>query len=279
MEIARRVGAVIVSVDSMQVYRGMDVGTAKPSAAERNEILHEMIDVAEPELDFTVQMFQRMARERIEAHDRPVIIVGGSGLHFRSVVDPMTFAPNDPRVRAEIEALDPTEAVRRLLEIDPDAGAQVDLKNPRRVVRSLEVARLTGLGPSERAATVEAEAVRDYRAAREFVGIGLDPGDLLIDRIDRRVDQMMTAGLMDEVETLVPRLGRNASRAVGYAELLEVIAGRSTLAEAVEAIASNTLSLARRQRTWFRRDPRIDWLEPDVDIDSAVAYCLGRWQL
>lgn len=270
---------MIVSVDSMQVYRGMDVGTAKPSAAERNEILHEMIDVAEPELDFTVQMFQRMARERIEAHDRPVIIVGGSGLHFRSVVDPMTFAPNDPRVRAEIEALDPTEAVRRLLEIDPDAGAQVDLKNPRRVVRSLEVARLTGLGPSERAATVEAEAVRDYRAAREFVGIGLDPGDLLIDRIDRRVDQMMTAGLMDEVETLVPRLGRNASRAVGYAELLEVIAGRSTLAEAVEAIASNTLSLARRQRTWFRRDPRIDWLEPDVDIDSAVAYCLGRWQL
>ncbi len=278
MEIARRVGAIIVSVDSMQAYRGMDIGTAKPSLAERSEITHEMIDVADPETDLSVHHFQEMARERIDAHDRPVIVVGGSGLHFRSVVDPMTFAPSDPGVRAELDELELSQAVARLIAIDPEAGAHIDLMNPRRVVRALEIAELTGLGPSERAATPEAAAIRHYHAERAFVGIGVDAGDALAERIERRVAYMMDVGLMAEVEAIAPRLGRNASLAVGYSELLDVLAGRAELSDAVEAIGANTLALARRQRTWFRRDPRIDWLRPDVDIDSAAAYCLERWQ-
>jgi tRNA dimethylallyltransferase len=278
MEVARRVGAVIVSVDSMQAYRGMDIGTAKPTVDERAEIPHEMIDIAEPDVDLTVQSFQQLATERVEAHDRPLIVVGGSGLHFRAIVDPLTFAPNDPRIRAEIDALEPREAVARLLEIDPAAAGQVDLKNPRRVTRALEIAELTGVGPTERSEMPEAVAIREYRPKRPFLGIGLDPGDDLVDRIDRRVDEMMAVGLLDEVASLAPRLGRNASRAVGYSELLDVIAGTVPLSPAVAAIRSNTVSLARRQRTWFRRDPRINWLEPDIDIESAVAYCLERWQ-
>ncbi len=278
MEIARRVGAVIFSVDSMQAYRGMDIGTAKPSIAERAEIPHELIDIADPDTDLSVEVFQRIAVERIEAHDRPIMVVGGSGLHFRSIVDPLTFAPHDPDVRAALSELELDEAVERLLEVDPDAGDHIDLMNPRRVIRALEVVELTGMGPSDRARTPEAIAIREYRSLRPFLGVGVDPGDRIGARIDARVDAMIEAGLFEEVTGLAGRLGRNASQAVGYAELLDVIDGRSTLEHGVEAIKGNTLKLARRQRTWFRRDPRISWLPGDIDLDAAVAYCLDRWR-
>ena len=278
MEVARRAGAVIFSVDSMQAYRGMDIGTAKPSLAERAEVAHELVDIAEPDVDLTVETFQRIAITRIEDHDRPIMVVGGSGLHFRSIVDPLTFAPHDPAVRAALGRLEPGEAADRLTAADPDAGVHVDLKNPRRVVRALEVLELTGMGPSERARTPEAIAVREYRPLREFIGIGIDPGDGLASRIDTRVAAMIDAGLHEEVAGLAGRLGRNASRAVGYAELLDVVAGRLSLGEGIELIKTNTMKLARRQRTWFGRDPRITWLPPDVDLDTAVTYCLDRWR-
>ena len=278
MEIARRVGAVIFSVDSMQAYRGMDIGTAKPSVADRAEVPHELIDIADPETDLSVEVFQRTAIERIEVHDRPILVVGGSGLHFRSIVDPLTFAPHDPEVRRVLSELGLDEAVARLLKVDPDAGTHVDLMNPRRVIRALEVLELTGMTPSERAKTPEAIATRQYRPLRPFVGIGVDPGDGIEPRIDARVDAMLEAGLVDEVTGLAHRLGRNASRAVGYAELLDVIDGRTTLEAGVDAIKSNTWKLVRRQRTWFRRDPRITWLPGDIDLDAAVTYCLDRWR-
>jgi tRNA dimethylallyltransferase len=278
MEVARRRGAVIFSVDSMQAYRGMDIGTAKPSSADRAEIPHELIDIAEPDVDLSVEVFQRIAVDRIEAHDRPIVVVGGSGLHFRSIVDPLTFAPHDPAVRAALTELEAGEAVDRLLAADPDAGAQIDLMNPRRVVRALEVFELTGMGPSRRAGMPEAVAVREYRALRPFVGVGIDPGDGLVARIDARVDAMIDAGLPEEVEGLAGRLGRNASRAVGYAELLDVIEGRMEFDQAVEAIKVNTFKLAKRQRTWFRRDPRISWLLGGIDLEAAVTYCLERWR-
>ena len=262
----------------MQAYREMDIGTAKPTADERARVPHELIDIADPEHDLTVGGFQAVALQRLEERDEPVVIVGGSGLHFRSIVDPMTFAPSDPTVRAGLESLAEEEAVDALLTIDAGAADHVDLANPRRVVRALEIAELTGAGPSERAATPEARAFREYRPARPFVGVGLDPGEALGERIDRRVDEMVEAGLVDEVMALASRLGRNASKAVGYAELLEVARGESTVPEAIERIRANTLSLAKKQRTWFRRDPRITWLDPGVDIDGAVSYCLERWQ-
>lgn len=278
MEVARRLEAVIFSVDSMQAYRGMDIGTAKPSVAERAEVPHELIDIAEPEVDLSVEAFQRVGVERIDTVDRPVVIVGGSGLHFRSLVDPLVFAPHDPAVRASLDALDAGVAVDRLLEADPDAAAHVDLENPRRVIRALEIVELTGLGPSKRAAQPEAVAVREYRPIRDFIGVGVDPGDDLGALIDARVDAMLGAGLYEEVAGLADRLGRNASRAVGYAELLEVIDGRSTLDRAVAAIKANSMKLARRQRTWFRRDPRVTWLPAGIDSEAAVAYCLERWR-
>lgn len=278
MEIARRTGAVIFSVDSMQAYRGMDIGTAKPSVSERKEVPHELIDIADPEVDLSVEVFQRIGIERLEAADRPILIVGGSGLHFRSLVDPLTFAPHHAGVRAELNALELDQAVERLTEADPDAGHHVDLMNPRRVIRALEVLELTGMTPSQRASTREAIAIREYRPLRPFVGIGVDPGEAIEPRIETRVDRMLETGLVEEVTGLARRLGRNASRAVGYAELLDVIDGPATLDHAVEAIKANTLKLARRQRTWFGRDPRITWLPNDVDFGTAVTYCLDRWR-
>ena len=279
LEVARRTNAVILSVDSMQVYRGMDVGTAKPTPAERAEIPHEMIDVVDPSVDFTVPAFQAMAVERIDARRAPVIVVGGSGLHFRSVVDPMTFAPRDDQVRHELEELESEAAVSQLLGIDPGAGEHVDLSNPRRVLRALEVALLTGAGPTERSNRAEAIAVREYVPARPFVGVGIDPGDLLSDRIDARVDEMFASGLVAETDRLVGRMGRNASKALGYAEILACRDAGLPARDAIAAVKRNTLALARRQRTWFRRDPRIEWLAPDIDMASAVAYCLERWNL
>ena len=279
MGVARRTGAVILSVDSMQVYRGMDIGTAKPSPADRAEIPHEMIDVVDPDVDFTVPAFQSRAIERLQATHAPVVIVGGSGLHFRSVVDPMTFAPRDDVVRSELEALEPTDAVRRLVAVDPDAGDHIDLDNPRRVLRALEIAEITGLGPSERARSPEAVAVRDYVPARPFVGIGIDPGHTLASRIDSRVDQMIAEGLIEETEELADRMGRNAAKALGYAEILRARAAGHPGSSAIADIKRNTLAFARRQRTWFTRDPRIDWMPPDIDTASAITYCLERWQL
>ncbi|MGH8927724.1 MAG: tRNA (adenosine(37)-N6)-dimethylallyltransferase MiaA, partial [Acidimicrobiia bacterium] len=225
LELAEDLGAPIISVDSMQVYRGMDIGTAKPDREAQGRVRHYLIDVVEPEYPYTAAEFQREARTVImrDRHD-VLLIVGGSGLHFRSVVDPLSFPPHDRTIRAEVEAtLDPVEA---LLEVDPDAGEVVDLANRRRVIRALEVWHLTGLTPSERAGTAEALALRDYAPLYDFVAVGIDPGDALEARIAARTELMRERGLLDEVARLVGRLGPTASRAVGYAQLAPVVEGR-----------------------------------------------------
>jgi tRNA dimethylallyltransferase len=225
-----------------------------------------------------VAEFQSIGRRAIEAakesHGR-VIIAGGSGLHFRALVDPLSFAPTDPGVRAELEALDLTEAVDRLVEADPMAGEYVDLANPRRVVRALEIARLTGETPTERHTSAEAEAVRTYRSVVPFTGFGIDAGDRSGERIEGRFHEMLELGLLDEVARLQPHLGRTAAQAVGYKELLPVVRGEATIAAAAEDAIHATRALAKRQRTFFRRDPRIRWLtwEDDTErgVDDAVA--------
>lgn len=275
---ARRSGAAIVSVDSMQVYRGMDVGTAKPTPAERLEIPHGMIDVAEPSQDYTVAQFQAEARRFIRSADRPVVIVGGSGLHFRSVVDPLTFPDHDPEIRAELEALGHDRLVERLVELDPTAGESIDLDNPRRVVRALEIALVTGETPTDRRSSEEYAAVRSYRSLISFVGVGIDPGESIEDRIRRRTRQMISSGLVEEVGGLAGSLGRNAAQAVGYKEILPVVQGSVSVESATEEIDRATLALVKRQRTFFRRDPRIEWLAPDTPIEAAVAYCLDVWR-
>ena len=276
MELARRSGGEIVSVDSMQVYRGMDIGTAKPSSADQAEIRHHMIDLVDPDEDYAVAEFQRTGRAAIAAiaaRERPVVIVGGSGLYFRSLVDPLRFPPSDPAVRAAVEGMLRSDVVAELLEVDPGAGDHVDLANPRRVRRALEIVRLEGGTPTERAADPLFERVRNYRPEVPFVAIGVDPGDALGDRVERRIDLMLREGLVEEVSGLADRLGRTASSAVGYRQMLPVVAGTCSVSEGREATVRATMALARKQRTYFGRDPRIRWLpwHPDPAVRHTAA--------
>jgi len=274
IDIALRLGAEIVSVDSMMLYRGMDVGTAKPTHTERRGVPHHMIDIADPSEEFSVAAFRRLGRRILNRGSSPFVIVGGSGLHFRALVDPMSFAPTDEATRAELEGAEHDDLVEELLAVDRDAGRHVDLANQRRVVRAVEIARLTGETPSSRAGTAEAEDLRRYVPEIEFTAIGVDPGEDLDRRIHARLASMRSGGLVDEVTALQGEMGRTAANAVGYREILGHLEGRMTLDQAFESIGSNTRQLARRQRTWFQRDPRIRWIpwidEHEARVDRAM---------
>ena len=275
--LAEQTRGEIVSVDSMQVYRGMDIGTAKPDAATRARIPHHLIDIVEPEDEFTAAEFQEAGRSALAGlpADAVTVIAGGSGLHFRALVDPMTFAPSDPEIRTELESSGPADLAVELLRADPGAGAVVDLANPRRVMRAVEIHRLTGLTPTERAATPEYSRLAAYEPLIPFTAVGFDPGDRLSDRVEERFGAMLERGLLDEVRDLAPRLGRTARQAVGYKELIPVIAGEASADEGREAAIRATLALAKRQRTYFRRDPRIAWIpwhdDPGVRLERALA--------
>jgi tRNA dimethylallyltransferase len=267
IEIASRIGAEVISVDSMMVYRGMNVGTAKPTLIERRGVRHHLIDVVEPEAEFSVADFRRIGRAVIDNATTPLIITGGSGLHFRALVDPMSFAPTEESVRAILEERSLEDLVADLVSEDPDADQHVDLANRRRVVRAVEVALLTGETPSQRAASAEADELRRYVPELDFVAVGVDPGSELDDRIDVRLAEMREGGLVEEVERLRGRLGRTARTAVGYREILDRREGDGDIESAFTEIAANTRRLARRQRTWFQRDPRIRWI-PWMDSEA-----------
>ena len=277
MRLAEKYGAEIISVDSMQVYWGMDIGTAKPTLEEQARVPHHLIDVAEPEEDFTVADSQRIGRQVIEHSSGPMMLVGGTGLAFRAIVDPLEFPARDPAHRRELEKLS-HEALRdRLLGVDPDAGSHLDLENPRRLLRAVEVYDVTGLTPSARSATDAAQAVRDYQPLIPFHAVGLDPGDSLQERVSARLDAMFDGGLLQEVESLAPSLGRTASQAVGYKELLGVVEGQVSLAEGRKAAEAATLAVAAKQRTFLQRDPRIQWM--DWDDDPEVLTERVEWEL
>ena len=279
MIVASRIGAEIVSVDSVQVYRGMDIGTAKPTEEERSRVPHHMVDVVDPQHSFSVAEFQAMGRRAIDgiaAREGRVLIVGGSGLHFRSLVDPLEFPPTDEAVRKQVEMLAPEDAVAELLEADTGAAAFVDLENPRRVVRAVEILRLTGLTPTERATTPEAAAIRNYEPEIPVTAVGIDPGDNLHARVVRRFDRMLGAGFLDEVSSLRGRLGPTAATAVGYREMMRVVEGEWDMDTGRRRSIDATTSLARRQRTYHRRDPRIEWLEWQDDA-AALAGSAIAW--
>ena len=285
MALTRRLGAEIVSVDSMLVYRGMDVGTAKPTAAERTGISHHLVDVAEPEEPFSVARYQQLARavvESVDAGGRRVLLVGGSGLYFRAIVDELEFPATDPEardeLRAEAEALGPDRLHRRLAELDPAAAARIEPTNVRRTVRALEVAAVTGRPFSSYAVRWERYPDERVRAA------GIDiPRDVLARRIEARVRAMVDAGLLDEVRALLDRglFGwLTASRAIGYAEFAGYLRGEITLADATAETVRRTRELARRQMVWFRRDPRIRWFPAGEGgaigvVDEVTEYLQG----
>jgi len=278
MLVAERVGAEIVSVDSMQVYRGMDIGTAKPDDSDRARVPHHMIDLADPADSYSVAEFQARGREVLaDLADRGTLalVVGGSGLHFRALVDPLEFPVSDPQVRAQVDALETAEAAAELLKADQAAADHVDMANPRRVGRALEILRLTGLTPSVRAARPEAIAVREYRPRVPLAAATIDPGGLLPARVEARFDRMLERGLLAEVRALAPRLGRTAAQAAGYKQLLPVLAGERTLVGGRRRAVDATRALAGRQRTYFGKDPRLTPIEWHDDPRQRAAGLLA----
>lgn len=261
----------------MQVYRGMDIGTAKPTPAERARVVHHLVDVADPEDAFTVADTQRLGRAVLKEQAGPVIVAGGTGLAFRAIVDPLEFPGRDPVVRGRLETLDLEELQTRLRQVDPDAAGVLDMANPRRVIRALEIHAVTGMTPTERSAAPAAAAVKNYEPLYPFRAIGFDPADKLEERVVDRFDAMLEGGLLEEVAGLVGRLGRTAAQAVGYKELLPVVIGERSLEEGrADAIAA-TVAVAGHQRTYFRRDPRIRWLQ--WDDDPVVRFDRAREEL
>lgn len=255
--------AEIVNADSMLVYRGMDIGTAKPTAVERGGITHHLIDVFDVTQTASVAAFQRLARAAIaDCRSRGVIpiLVGGSALYVHAILDEFDFPGTDPAVRARLEdalaRVGPAELHRRLAELSPEAAADILPGNGRRIVRALEVIELTG---SWRATLPEwSYAVAGVRQW----GLEL-PRELLDERIDARVERMWADGLVAEVRTLLGRglrEGRTASRALGYRQVLAFLDGEITEDEARRQTVAGTRRFARKQLGWFRRDPRIRWL-------------------
>lgn len=271
MGLAERAGGEIISVDSVQVYREMDIGSAKPPPHLLDRVRHHLIDVVDPEETFSAAQCQTMARGVIDSSRVPLVLCGGSGLHFRSVVDPLVFAPHDRVIRAEVEGLPPRAARDRLLAADPRAGRHVDLANPRRVARALEVLALTGETPSYRASGPLRARVRDYRPLIPFRAVGLDPGDEIEQRVSTRLEAMRREGFLDEVAALADRMSPAASQAVGYRQLLGVVRGEIDEEEGFRQARRATMALVKRQRTFFRRDPRIRWLPWSSDPEDHLA--------
>ncbi|HEX9123444.1 MAG TPA: tRNA (adenosine(37)-N6)-dimethylallyltransferase MiaA [Actinomycetota bacterium] len=284
--VAESLDAEIVSVDSMLVYRGMDVGTDKPGPAERARVPHHLLDVAEPEDPFSVARFQalsRLAVEEIRGRAHRVLLVGGSGLYFRAVVDDLEFPGTDPAARRELEiqaaALGPERLYARLAGLDPVAADRIEPANIRRTVRALEVAAVTGRPFSSFAAAWDRYPAGKVRAA------GIDiPRNVLSRRIEARVRAMVDSGLVEETRGLLERglFGwLTASRAIGYAESARYLEGELSLDEAVAQTVRRTKELARRQMVWFRRDPRIRWFRAGAEgaasvVDELVGYLSGE---
>jgi len=277
LELARRDPTIeLVSVDSMQVYRGMDIGTAKPTPAEQAEVRHHLIDLADPWEDFTVTRFQaafRAALADIEARSRRALLVGGTGLYVRAVVDDLTIPGRFPDARAELEAEADTAALfRRLEELDPLAATRMEPTNRRRIVRALEVSLGSGQPFSSFGPGLET-----YPPSRfQLLGIEL-PADTVAARIAARYAEQLAAGFVEEVRRLAaePRgLSPTARQALGYRELLAHVEEGADLDEMVALAVTRTRKFARRQRAWFRRDPRIEWFpadDPRELLDSMVS--------
>jgi tRNA dimethylallyltransferase len=266
VEVARQVDAEVVNADSMQLYRGMDVGTAKLSTEQQRGVPHHLLDVLEVTETATVAAYQRVARATVDdliARDRTAIMVGGSGLYLRAVLDDLDFPSTDSDVRAELEAeLAAHGSIplhTRLARVDPAAATAIHRHNGRKIVRALEVIALTG--QPFRASMPEP---RDrYRAA--WIGLDDEP-DSLDRRIEARVDRMWADGLIGEVErlaTLGLRDGVTASRALGYAQVLRHLDGEYSSDQARLITQQATRRFVRRQRSWFRREERIQWLPAD----------------
>lgn len=265
--------AEIINADAYQMYRGMDIGTAKASIEEQSAVPHHLLDIIDPEETMSVARFQQLARQCIrdlKARGVRPILVGGSGLYARAAVDDITFPPTDSSVRARLEERARLEGASvlfaELQAKDPVAAQTMDPSNPRRTIRALEVIELTGRPYSA--------TLPKYRYVIPCVQIGLDlKREHLDERVELRTTMMREQGFVDEVRAIRNRLGVTASRALGYPQIMDYLDGKCTEDEAFADIAQKTRRLARKQMGWFGRDARIHWLDAlreDI-VDAALA--------
>lgn len=272
MAAAEQLGDVeLISVDSMQVYRGMDIGTAKPTAEERQRIRHHCIDLVDATEEFTVADFKhavQRALSEIHARGQRALLVGGTGLYHRVVIDEFDLPRRFPDVRAELERTDDTAALhRRLVELDPEAAEKMEPENRRRVVRALEVTlgsgrRFSSFGPGV-----------DVYPDSPVVQIALRrPREVLGRRIAERVHSMIESGLVEEVRALHDvGLSSTAAQGLGYKEIVSYLEGEIGQDEAIETIITRTRQFAVRQERWFRRDPRVRWIDVEHDPVAEAA--------
>jgi tRNA dimethylallyltransferase len=279
LALAAELGGEVVNADSMQLYRGMDIGTAKLAPAERRGVPHHLLDVWEVTETASVAAYQRLARAAISgvlSRGRVPVLVGGSGLYVRAVLDDLDFPGTDPglraRLEAELAAAGAPALHARLSTVDPVAARDILPSNGRRIVRALEVVGITG--------RPFAATLPSYPAGYDTVQLGLDRPTADLDaRVQGRVDRMWQRGLVDEVRRLAGaglRDGPTASRALGYRQVLRALDGLSTLDEARAETARATRRFVRRQRSWFRRDPRVRWLDAGSAGLVAAAVAAAR---
>lgn len=268
----------IVSCDSMAVYRGLDVLAAKPSVADRERVPHHLLDVVDASVEFTVVEYRELARSvigDIVSRGAVAMLVGGSGLYFRAVVDELSFAPTSPALRARLERQDPDELYERLREADPAGVEHLDPRNARRVVRAVEVLELTGKRPSE--------VQREWRSRGDrytLTAVGLTwERETLYDRVQQRVRRQLDAGLVEEVRSaLAVGLSKTAAQALGVKEVVAHLEGRATVEDVEAVLVRNSKTFVRRQESWFRGDPRIEWVNvSELGWEGARVRTLERF--
>ncbi len=283
IEIAKRIGGEVVSVDSMQVYKQMNIGTAKPDEAEMEGIPHHLLDVVSPDTDFSLEQFARLAHGAIGdiyARGKVPILAGGTGLYMDTVLENRSLSENSfsPSLREKLEKEWETRGAKAvfadLLRVDPEAAEKLHINEKRRILRALEIYYTTG-------ETKSAHAGKKSEKIYEYFVFALElPREILYNKINSRVDQMIEAGLLAEVEAIYALLRgkkRTALQGVGYKELIWYIEGRATWEEAVSLLKRNTRRLAKRQMTWLRANPDVLWLDGQKDTGALVGECLRHF--
>jgi tRNA dimethylallyltransferase len=295
IQLAEQLGGEIISADSMQVYRGLDIGTAKPSPAERARVPHHLIDICGLTESFDAAQFARLAHRavaEIQSRGRVPILCGGTGLYFKAFLEGLgETPPADPKLRAEVETTPLEKLLAELRERDPVTFEEIDKKNPRRVIRAVEVIRLTGRPVSVQRANWNLGGLASCRPEIQGRRRAVSPktvfycfkrtSDNLRQRIDARVDAMFARGLVDETRELLKRgLAENktAMQAIGYRQVVEHLRGERSLPETIELVKIRTRQFAKRQLTWFRAQKNLEWIElkPDEPLENPANFFAGR---
>lgn len=275
LQLAVKINGEIITVDSMQVYRGLDIGTAKPSTEERQRVPHHLLDVVELSSTFDAARFRELAKaavQDIQSRKRVPIFCGGTGLYFKAFVGGLGSAPpSNPDLRKQLEAMPISELLHELEENDPATFERVDRMNPRRVIRAVEVLRLTGRPPSE-----QRDDWSKSKTPPRFFALNRDSGDLRR-RIETRVDRMFERGLVAETQSLISAglaQNRTAMQALGYRQVVEHLEGTRSLEETIQLVKTRTWQFARRQMTWLRRHLQPQWLHLTHESQAADTAAL-----